>query len=64
MKSLLQRAKKFMGEKNEIYPEKVKQAVEVAAKAKREEIRRLLQGKLLSFTVDMATCRHRSFIGK
>lgn len=62
MKTLL--AKAQMNEKIEIYPEKVKDAVKAAAEKKRAEVRKLLVGNVLSFSLDMATCRHRSFIGK
>lgn len=64
MKYFINIAKQHSRENVNIYPETVKDAVSAAARAKRDEIREILTGKIISFSLDMATCRHRSFIGK
>lgn len=64
MVSLIQLAKKMLGDTTEINPESVRAAVQVEAENKRKEIRTLLAGKVLSLSLDMATCRQRSFFGK
>lgn len=62
--ALIKLAKLQVGENIEIYPEAVKKALQVEAEDKRKEIRNLITGKLLSLSLDMATCRQRSFFGK
>lgn len=42
----------------------VKTAIKEIAKEKREELRKLLKGKVLNLTADFATCERRSFLGK
>lgn len=64
MKSLINLAKKQTNEKIDIYPENVKAAVKAAAEKKRAEIRLVLVRRVVSLSIDMATSRHRSFIGK
>lgn len=64
MKSLIDLARLQASETIQIYPESVKNSVQLAAGKKRQEICELLSKKVLSFSLDMVTCRHRSFIGK
>lgn len=63
MKTFVNLAKLQVRAKVEIHPESVKNVVCETATKKRSEIRQLLEGKVLSFSLDMATCRHKSFIG-
>lgn len=62
--ALIQLAKDKVGETIEIYPEAVKNAVRVDAENTRKEILALLAGRVLSLSLDMATCRQRSFFGE
>lgn len=64
MKSLIDLAKLQTSETIQIHPESVKRAVQHAAGRKRSEIGELLSKKVLSFSLDMVTCRQRTFIGK
>lgn len=51
-------------EKITINASTVKEQVHLQANQTREEIKQKLKGKLLSFALDMATCRNRSFFGE
>lgn len=62
--ALIKLSKLQAGDKTEIYPDAVKRAVQAEAVIKRKEIRNLLTGKVISLSLDMATCRHRSFFGE
>lgn len=64
IKKLIALAKLQTQENEENYPESVRKAVQDCAEKKRLEVRKVLPGHLLSFVLDMAACRHRSFIGK
>lgn len=63
MQAILHLTKLQTGAIREIYPRAVKDAVTASAVKHRAEIRELLKGKILSFSLDMATCRARCFIG-
>lgn len=64
MKSIINLARLQASENIEINSERVKNAVHAAAEKKRNEIGELLSKRVLSFSLNMAACRHRSFIGK
>lgn len=66
MRSLTNHAKKGFNDKSSraINDETVKLAVIERAKKKREEIKKLLAGKIINLSADFATCWSRSFFGE
>lgn len=63
MKEILNLAKTTARDETNITAESVKNAVRTAAKTKRETLKKMLKNRTVHFSLDFATCQHRSFFG-
>lgn len=63
MRSLTSRAGGGEDSEKIVSSENVKSAITEMAKEKREEMKRLIQDKVINITADFATCQRRSFFG-
>lgn len=66
MRKLIILAKKGAGDDSRqvVNAENVKKSLKELARLKRDELKKLLKGKIINITADFATCERRSFLGK